>query len=93
MRNVQWLLAASLTVAVTGCGQMDYPTMSYNGGGYPGGYAQPAYYQQPNYYQPAPYVAQTRYVPVPAPQSEPPRRWRNRDRDHDGIPDRYEHNN
>jgi len=94
MRNVKWLVAAALAVSATGCVETNgYPTTSY-GGGYPSGYGyssgyypQPTYYQQPAYYQPAPVVTQTRYVPVPV-SNPPPRRLR--DRDHDGIPDRYD---
>jgi hypothetical protein len=88
MRNTTWLAAAALALSVAGCA--GYPTTSY--GGYPSGYgysngyyAQPTYYQQPAYYQPV----QTRYVPVPAAQSAPPP-YRMRDRDHDGVPDRFE---
>jgi hypothetical protein len=94
MRNVKWLVAA--TLAVSACVETNgYPTTSY-GGGYPSGYGyssgyypQPTYYQQPAYYQPAPVVTQTRYVAVPVAQPAPPPR-RLRDRDHDGIPDRYD---
>ena len=94
MRNVKWLVTAALAVSATGCVETNgYPTTSY-GGGYPssygysnGYYAQPAYYPQPTYYQTAPVVTQTRYVPVPV-SNPPPRRLR--DRDHDGIPDRYD---
>jgi len=96
MRNVKWLVAAALAVSATGCVETNgYPTTSY-GGGYPSGYGyssgyypQPTYYQQPAYYQPAPVVTQTRYVPVLVAQPAPPPR-RLRDRDHDGIPDRYD---
>jgi hypothetical protein len=70
----------------------------YNGGGY---YSNSYYYNQPAYYRPAPVnnyyttyappprpivVTQTRYVPVPAPTPA----HRMGDRDHDGIPDRYD---
>src|SRR5712691_6958101 len=74
MRNVKWLVAAGLVVAVTGCVETNgYPTTSYGGypsygGGYPSSYGSSGYgygYSQPSYYQPAPVVTQTRYVPVP----------------------------
>jgi hypothetical protein len=81
MRNVKWLVAAGLVVAVTGCVETNgYPTTSYGGypsygggypsygGGYPSSYDTSGYgygYSQPSYYQPAPVVTQTRYVPVP----------------------------
>ena len=96
MLSNKWLIAAGLAVALPGCIETNgYPTTSYGGyGGYPSGYgynsgyyAQPAYYPQPTYYQTAPVVTQTRYVPVPV-SNPPPRRLR--DRDHDGIPDRYD---
>jgi hypothetical protein len=93
MRNIKWLAVAAVAISVTGCVESaGYPTTSY--GGYPSGYgysngyyAQPTYYQQPAYYQPQ-VVAQTRYVPVPVAQRAPPPRQH--DRDHDGVPDRYE---
>jgi hypothetical protein len=113
MRNVKWLVAAGLMVAVTGCVETNgYPTTSYGGypsygGGYPsygGGYPSSYGYSQPSYYQPAPVVTQTRYVPVPVasppqvvtrtqyvPTPTPSNRIASRrDRDGDGIPDRYD---
>jgi len=83
MRNVKWLVAAGLVVAVTGCVETNgYPTTSYGGypsygGGYPsygGGYPSTAYRPSSYYYG----------------GSYPNVAYRYRDRNHNGIPDRYE---
>ena len=99
MRNLGVLVSAGVLLATAGCVQtMDsgYPATSY-GSGYGNSYysqpsnynSQPTYYSRPTYYSaPQPVVVtQTRYVPVSSPA---PRTTRMRDRDHDGIPDRYD---
>jgi len=92
------LCIAAIALAATGCVETNgYPTGSYGGYGYgnsayysqPGYYSQPSYYNQPSYASPPPrVVTQTRYVPVPTSYSSVPRRLRDRDRD--GIPDKYD---
>ncbi len=93
MRNVKWLIAASLLASTAGCVEtMDsgyapasygYDSPGYADGGY---YARPAYYQPAPtyYYQPAPQVVtQTRYVAVPVPVATPaPQRTADRSVDH-----------
>ena len=102
MRNANWLIAAGLIVATTtACVETGYPTPSYGSnpsyvqsgsgyayGGQPGYYGQQGSYQQPTsrYYTP---VAQTRYVAVPVATRAPQPRGMG-DRDHDGIPNRYD---
>ncbi len=97
MRKFMGSLAIGLVVTSAGCVDTmnsGYPnTYGYDTSGYgynqPTYYSQPAYYGQPTYYQPVPrVVTQTRYVPVPVATPQQPRRLR--DRDHDGIPDRYD---
>ena len=97
MGSIKGLGLVAIALAATGCVETNgYPTSSYGGYGYgygnsgyysqPSYYSQPTYYSQPSYYSPPPrVVTQTRYVPVPA---SSPRRARDRDRD--GIPDRYD---
>jgi hypothetical protein len=95
MRNAKWLAAAGLLVVTAGCVEQSgsYPTTygyspGYGSSGYRypnynyanSYYSQPTYYRsQPTYYRPATYYA-------PAPQYHRHRR----DRDGDGIPDRYD---
>jgi hypothetical protein len=93
----------AIALAASGCVETNgYPTSSYGGYGYgnsgyygqptyygePAYYGRPAYHSQPSYYSPPPgVVTQTRYGSV-VPPSPPPRRMR--DRDGDGIPDKYD---
>ena len=93
MRNVKWLVPASLLVLTAGCvetvdsgyapASYGYGSPAYADNGY---YAQPAYYQPAPayYYEPAPrVVTQTRYVAVPAPVATPaPQRTADRSVDH-----------
>ena len=93
MRNVRWLVAATLVASTAGCVEtMDsgYAPASY---GYDSpGYADSGYYARPAYYRPAPtyyyqpapqVVTQTRYVPVPVPVAPPtPHRTADRSVDH-----------
>ncbi|UYN94282.1 MAG: hypothetical protein KIT25_19915 [Enhydrobacter sp.] len=66
-----------------------YPSGSYYNSSYS---RPPTYYSSPTYYStyapPPRVVTQTRYVPVPAQRTHHHKRWRDRDRD--GIPDRWE---
>lgn len=105
MRKAGMLVAAGVLLSTAGCVEAmnsGYPATSYGygyGPTYYSGYPNSYYYGQPRYYRPAPVnnyyyttytppptvVTQTRYVAVPTP---PHRRLH--DRDHDGIPDRYD---
>ncbi len=84
------LLATGACVQTAGTG---YPGYGYSPGYYSQpsyGYSRPTYHNPPRYYAPPPrVVTQTRYVPVRTP---PPRahhkNWR--DRNHDGVPDRWQ---
>lgn len=92
MRNLRVLVATSAILATAACVETTgsgYPVTSYGYAAQPTYYSQPVYYSRPAYYAPpAPVVVtQTRYVPVAVPVARP---GRLRDRDHDGIPDRYD---
>ena len=86
MRNAKWLAAAGLLVVTAGCVEQSgsYPTTYGYSPGYSSGYRYPnynyanTYYSQPTYYRPTTYY-------TPAPQYR-----HRRDRDGDGIPDRYD---
>ncbi|MBX9943511.1 MAG: hypothetical protein K2Y40_05480 [Reyranella sp.] len=91
MGNLKGLVAMGTMLVTAGCVEATnagYPTTSY-GNGYHS-YSQPAYYGRPAYYpqtSPVVVVTQTRYVPVAV--TAPGYRYE-RDRNRDGIPDRYQ---
>ncbi|MDP1753226.1 MAG: thrombospondin type 3 repeat-containing protein [Reyranella sp.] len=100
MRNPKVLVSVAVMLATAGCVETmgsGYPATSYGnryGSGYssqPSYYSQPVYQSRPTHYSAPPpvVVTQTRYVPVAVPVPTP-RTGRVRDRDHDGIPDRYD---
>jgi hypothetical protein len=102
MRKVSGLIAAAgLVILTAGCVQDGYPSSGYGyspgyyNSGYSGYYSQPAYYSRPTYYSSPSYYSSPTYYSTYSP---PPRvvvrhhhhHKHGRDRNHDGIPDRYQ---
>lgn len=87
-----FIAAAGLLILTAGCVQDGYPNSGYgyspgyyNSGYSSGYYSQPVYYSRPTYYSSPTYYST--YTPPPRVHHHH-RHWR--DRNHDGIPDRYQ---
>jgi hypothetical protein len=84
MRKVSVLAAAGLLLLTAGCVQDGYPSYGY---GYSPGYYNSGYYGRPvSYSRPAYY---SRPVYYSSPSYRHHRHWK-RDRNRDGVPDRYQ---